>query len=128
MEYTIGAASKRTGISSYTLRYYDKKGLLPFVNRDDHGRRYFKEHDFDYLSTINCLKRTDMSLKDIKSFINWCQDGDRTLEKRRDFLISHRKEVEKHLQEVQGYLDQIDNKIDYYSRAYEKGTEDGVEC
>lgn len=128
MGYTIGDVAKRTGMSSYTLRYYDKKGLLPFVDRDPNGRRHFKEHDFEFLQTINCLKNTGMSLKEIKQFIELCQEGDQTLNERLAFFNKHRKDVEKQLQEVQGYLDMVDHKIDYYTRACEAGTEDGIEC
>ncbi len=128
MVYSISDVAKRTGLSSYTLRYYDKKGLLPFVDRDSNGRREFKDHDFEFLQVINCLKNTGMSLREIKQFIDWTQEGDSTLEQRRDFFIQHRKEVEQQLAEVQGYLDTVDHKIDYYSRCVDAGTEDSVSC
>ncbi len=57
MGYTISQAAARSGLSAYTLRYYDKLGLLPFVNRDHAGNRDFKESDFNWLAIITCLKK-----------------------------------------------------------------------
>ena len=69
MGYKISDISKKTGLSAYTLRFYDQKGLLPFVARDKHGRRHFKDEDLAFLSIITCLKNTGMQLNDIKKFV-----------------------------------------------------------
>ena len=86
MGYKISDISKKTGLSAYTLRFYDQKGLLPFVARDKHGRRHFKDEDLAFLSIITCLKNTGMQLNDIKKFVEWSMDGDPTYEKRLDFF------------------------------------------
>lgn len=119
MGYKIGDISKRTGLSTYTLRYYDQKGLLPFVARDKNGRRHFKEEDFEFLSIITCLKDTGMQLSDIRQFVEWSMDGDPTFEKRLDFFTEHKQEVEKQLAQTQTYLNKIDRKIGKYTRAHE---------
>lgn len=119
MGYKIGDISKRTGLSTYTLRYYDQKGLLPFVARDKNGRRHFKEEDFEFLSIITCLKDTGMQLSDIRQFVEWSMDGDPTFEKRLDFFTDHKQEVEKQLAQTQTYLNKIDRKISKYTRAHE---------
>ncbi|MGG5373116.1 MerR family transcriptional regulator [Enterococcus sp. AZ196] len=119
MSYKISDISKKTGLSAYTLRFYDQKGLLPFVARDEHGRRYFDEKDLEYLSIITCLKNTGMQLNDIKQFVEWSMAGDPTYENRLNFFTEHKKEVEKQLAQTQAYLDKIDRKIAKYSRQHE---------
>ena len=57
MFYTVGEAAKRLGVAPSTLRYYDKEGLLPFVERTDGGIRMFKQSDFEGLRLIECLKK-----------------------------------------------------------------------
>ena len=119
MGYKISDISKKTGLSTYTLRFYDQKGLLPFVVRDKNGRRHFKEEDLAFLSIITCLKNTGMQLSDIKKFVEWSMADDPTYEKRLDFFTEHKKEVEKQLAQTQAYLDKIDRKIDKYAQQHE---------
>ncbi|MBU5363571.1 MAG: MerR family transcriptional regulator [Enterococcus sp.] len=119
MGYKISDISKKTGLSTYTLRFYDQKGLLPFVARDKNGRRHFKEEDLAFLSIITCLKNTGMQLSDIKKFVEWSMDSDPTYEKRLDFFTEHKKEVERQLAQTQAYLDKIDRKIDKYTQQHE---------
>lgn len=59
MFYTVGEAAKRLGVAPSTLRYYDKEGLLPFVERTDGGIRMFKQSDFEGLRLIECLKKPE---------------------------------------------------------------------
>lgn len=86
MRYSIGEAAEKIGTNPSTLRFYDKKGLLPFVDRDEAGRRKFKDNDFNFLEVIQCLKKSGVPVKDIAKFINMCLQGDGTLKKRYDYL------------------------------------------
>lgn len=72
MQYTVGEMAKRLHVAPSTLRYYDKEGLLPFLERSSGGIRIFQDSDFEWLSIISCLKQTGMPIKDIKAFIDWC--------------------------------------------------------
>ena len=76
MMYTVGEMAKLLGIPSSTLRYYDKEGLLPFVERSSAGIRMFHEKDYEWLQVISCLKKAGMSLKDIKQYIHLAMEGD----------------------------------------------------
>lgn len=69
MIYTVGEAAKMLGVAPSALRYYDKEGLLPFVERSGGGMRMFKESDIEWLKLIDCLKATGMPIKGIKQFI-----------------------------------------------------------
>ena len=79
MLYTVGEMAKKFDIVPSTLRYYDKEGLLPFVERSGGGIRMFKESDSEWLSVIECLKKTGMTIREIRQFIDWCIEGDSTI-------------------------------------------------
>ena len=84
--YTIGQVSNITQISTDTLRYYDKIGLLPFVKRNQSGHRIFSENDLKYLEVIQCLKLSDVPVKEIGQFVEWTMMGDDTLNLRKEFF------------------------------------------
>lgn len=116
MGYSITEAAEKIHLSTYTLRYYDKMGLLPFVERNDLGNRDFKEKDLEWLKLIRCLKNSGMPIKKIKEVIKLCLEGDDTLNLRREILINHRKDVVNQIAELHKSLEKIDHKIDYYNR------------
>lgn len=122
--YSISEVAKQLDLTVYTLRYYDKEGLLPFVERTSSGIRMFKESDIEALKVIECLKSTGMPIKEIKNFIDWCSDGDATLQQRYDMFIERKASVETQLEELKKTLELIDHKCDYYKTALEAGTED----
>ena len=124
--YTVAQAARRTGLSVHTLRYYDREGLLPFVDRSPAGYREFKENDFEWLAVIACLKSTGMHVKDIKQFIDWCAEGDCTLEKRLTLFKKQRENVERQIAELQKHREKLNHKIRYYELACRAGTEQAV--
>lgn len=69
MVYTVGEMAKLLGVAASTLRYYDKEGLLPFVERSSGGIRMFRESDIEWLQVIGCMKKAGMSIKDIRQYI-----------------------------------------------------------
>lgn len=123
MRYTISQAADKTGLTAHTLRYYEREGLLPFVERTPNGIRSFQDSDFEWLSLICCLKNTGMQIKEIKKFVEMCKEGGTTLEQRRKMLLEHRGAVVKQIADLQKYLENIDWKIDYYTIACEEGKE-----
>lgn len=92
--YSISEVAKKLNLTTYTLRYYDKEGLMPFVERTAGGIRLFKESDIEALRVIECLKATGMPIKEIKNFIDWCSEGDATLQQRYDMFIERKAIVE----------------------------------
>ncbi len=98
--YSISEVAKELNLTVYTLRYYDKEGLIPFVERTSSGARLFKESDISALKVIECLKSTGMPIKKIKSFIDWCSDGDSTLQKRHDMFMERKAIVEAQMEEL----------------------------
>ena len=122
MDYSIGEVSKMLNISISTLRYYDKEGLLPLINRTDGNIRLFNEMDIECLNMIDCLKTTGMPLKDIKVFFNWCEIGDETINQRYELFLQQKKKTEAKISELQMALAKINYKVEYYRIAKEKGT------
>ncbi|OHX48144.1 MerR family transcriptional regulator [Cytobacillus oceanisediminis] len=122
--YTISEVAKELNLTVYTLRYYDKEGLMPFVEQTPSGNRLFKESDLSALKVIECLKATGMPIKEIKNFIDWCSEGDATLQQRYDMFLERRANVEAQMEELRKTMEVIEHKCLYYKTALEAGTED----
>ncbi|GBG12365.1 MerR family transcriptional regulator [Paenibacillus sp. MY03] len=119
MTYSISQAAEKTGLSIHTIRYYDKEGLLPFIDRRN-GTRIFSEQDIDWIDLICCLKQTRMPIKDLRSLIQHCTDNDAVLEKGMEILLKHREMVESQLVELQNSLKTINYKIKHLPRMYQE--------
>jgi DNA-binding transcriptional MerR regulator len=122
--YSISEVANELNLTVYTLRYYDKEGLIPFVERTPSGTRLFKESDIGALKVIECLKATGMPIKEIKNFIDWCSDGDSTLQQRYDMFVERKAIVEAQMEELKKTMELIDHKCFYYKTALDAGTEE----
>ena len=127
MAYTIGEMSKMLNVSSSTIRYYDKEGLLPFVERTEGGIRVFKEKDYEFLKIIHCLKATGMQIKDIRKFILLVIQGDKTIDARLKLFQNQKNEVEKQIQQLEEALDTIKFKCWYYETSKVVGNTEFVD-
>ena len=126
MHYTIKTMSEMTGLPASTLRYYDKKGLLPNLRRDQNNVRVFTDDDFRNLRLIDCLKRSGLSIKDIKRFIDMTSKGDSALTERLAIFTRRRELLKQEMAELQEVLNVIEYKCWYYTQACEEGTEKRV--
>ncbi|MDD5804735.1 MerR family transcriptional regulator [Blautia sp. HCP3S3_H10_1] len=122
MTYTVGEMAKLLGVPSSTLRYYDKEGLLPFVERSSSGIRMFHEKDYEWLQMIGCLKKAGMSLKDIRQYIHLAMEGDSTIEERLQLFYRQRELLQAQMEALQRTMDVLDYKCWYYETAKEAGT------
>jgi DNA-binding transcriptional MerR regulator len=122
--YSISEVAKELNLTIYTLRYYDKEGLMPFVERAQNGTRLFKESDISALKLIECLKSTGMPVKEIKTFIDWCSEGDSTLQQRYDMFLERKASVETQMAELKKTMEVIEHKCLYYLTALEAGSEE----
>lgn len=119
MNYSIAQAAKKMNLTTYTLRYYDREGLLSNVKRDKSGKRIFTKDDMEMLSLICCLKNTGMPIKEIKQFIDWQNEGNNTLHDRNNMLGNHKEDILNQIENLKKYLRLIDRKLDYYHDACE---------
>lgn len=122
MMYTVGEMAKLLGVPASTLRYYDKEGLLPFVERSPSGMRMFQEKDYEWLQIIECLKKTGMPLKDIRTYIDMAMQGDATINDRLQMMYRQREAVRAQMAELRKTLDTLDFKCWYYETAKAAGS------
>ena len=123
--YTIGHVSELFHIPISTLRYYDKEGLFPEIQRTS-GIRRFGEKEIDALRVIECLKKSGLEIKDIKQFMEWCIQGSETYPQRLNLFLRQRRQVEAELAHMNRVLDMLKFKCWYYEEALKDGNEDRV--
>lgn len=120
MYYSIKQVSEKKNIASHTLRYYDKEGLLPFVERSKSGIRKFSDSDLEWLDLICCLKSTGMTIKQIKEFVKLTIQGDETLNTRCNMLVEHEKIVKEQIRTMEMHLEKVTYKIGYFNKKYKE--------
>jgi DNA-binding transcriptional MerR regulator len=127
--YTIGKVSELTSVSAYTLRYYEKIGLLPSPERKGGGIREYSDTDIRFIQFLSRLKKTGMSLDDITEFvkdgcilekINEGKDVHPSLEKRVEILTKHLGEMEMQRQELEKIISLTKEKLSIYHSILEK--------
>lgn len=124
--HAIGEVATMLGIAPSTLRYYEAEGLLPTVGRTTSGRRRFADRDLEACRVIECLKRSGLSIKEIKDFMGMVAEGDATLTDRLALFEGRRAAVERQLEELRLVRAVLDYKTWYYQQAVAAGTEDAV--
>lgn len=124
--YTIGQVSKMFDIPVSTLRYYDKEGLFPSMERQG-GIRRFGDEELEALRVIECLKRSGLEIKDIKRFMQWCTEGPSTYAQRKDLFERRREAVLEQVAKLEKTLAMLEFKCWYYDVALKDGNEDRLE-
>lgn len=124
MFYTVGEMAKLLGVPASTLRYYDKEGLLPFVERSSGGIRMFKESDYEWLKIIECMKKAGMPIKDIREYIELALQGDETIHERLELFRKQRQLLQAQMASLQRTMDVLNYKCWYYETAEKAGTVD----
>lgn len=112
--YTIKQAAEKTKLSEYTIRYYDREGLLPQLKRSKNGNRQFSDDDLSWIQLICCLKNSGMPLQKIKDFLQLCLNGASTCEERKDLLLEHKALILQQMDVLNNSLNIINYKIDHY--------------
>lgn len=117
MEYFIKDASKKLNISIYTLRYYDKEGLTPFVKKDENGVRKYTDEDLEWIRMLINLRDIDMPISNIKEYIELYLKGDETIEQRRDLMCRYREYIKKKVEDTISSLEMATEKLRNYDSA-----------
>lgn len=120
---TIGQISEMFNIPISTLRYYDKEGLFPDMKRIS-GIRNFSDKEVEALRVIECLKKSGMEIKDIKTFMEWCEMGSETYTQRKELFINQEKVVKAEIERLEKTLAMIKFKHWYYEQAIKDGNEE----
>ena len=111
----IGDLAKRTGLSTHTLRYYERIGLLPYADRDRSGQRDFDASILTWIEFLGRLKTTGMPIRDMLRYAALRDEGDATGPARRQMLEIHREQVRTQIAELQECLLVLDTKTDGYA-------------
>lgn len=123
MEYSISEVAEKMNLTIPTLRYYDNIGLLQKLKKDKSGNRTFTEEDIETVRVIQYLKKSGMQLNEIREFMDWCQQGDYTIEKRLNLFKKQKENVLSEIARLQETLNLIQYKEWYYTKALNDGTE-----
>ncbi|HOO33945.1 MAG TPA: MerR family transcriptional regulator [Thermotogota bacterium] len=113
---TIKEVSDKLGLSVYTLRYYEKEGLVRNVKREPNGFRNYSDEDVGWLDLIMKLKLTRMPLKDLKKYADLYYANDPDMDKRIEILQVHKQRVQREIETLMIADQVIDRKIDIYTK------------
>jgi len=120
---SIAEAAEATGLTTHTLRYYERDGLLlGAVDRSTAGHRRYTEHDLTWIAMITRLRSTGMPVRDVRRYADLVRAGDGNEDERLELLKDHRSRVEDQLREVTGHLRAIDHKIGIYEGRLEQAS------
>ena len=115
--YTISEVAAISGLSAHTLRWYERIGLMPHVDRSHTGQRRFGNKDLDWLRLVAKLRLTGMPVADMVRYAELVREGESTFGERKDLLVATREDVLRRIAELQDTLAVLDYKIDVYTTA-----------
>jgi DNA-binding transcriptional MerR regulator len=113
----IAEVSEQYDISSDTLRYYERIGLIPPVHRNESGIRDYDELDLRRVEFIKCMRSAGLPIEVLIDYVALVQQGDQTIDVRKEILIEQRELLEARMKEMQKTLDILDHKIEVYENA-----------
>ena len=126
MNYTIKKVSEMTGLSIPTIRYYDKEGLLPDLQRKESGYRVFSDRDLEAIDLIECFKESGLTIREIQHFMSLVKQGDITLAERLVIFQTHIARLEEKLAAVQNALEHSRRTLACYEIAVKTGSEESA--
>ncbi len=121
---TITEVSKRYELNADTIRYYERIGLIPRVNRNKSGIRDFTEEDCRWVEFIKWMRGAGLSIEILTEYVNLFQEGSSTVKARKELLIEQRNQLADRIREMQETLDRLDRKIDGYEEIFLTKEED----
>ncbi len=111
MGYTIKEVSEKTGISAHTLRFYEKEGLLPDIERNTNGVRMYCDDNITWIETVQALRSTGLPLAEIKQYLELYRSKDSTLEQRKELLLHQKNKVEDQISRLIKTLEILNYKL-----------------
>ncbi|WP_173317672.1 MerR family transcriptional regulator [Streptomyces fulvorobeus] len=115
--YAISEVAAFTGLTAHTLRWYERIGLMPHVDRSHTGQRRFTNRDLDWLGFVGKLRLTGMPVADMVRYAELLREGEHTFEARQELLEATRRDVRTRIAELQDTLAVLDFKIEFYAGA-----------
>ncbi|PAZ12203.1 MerR family transcriptional regulator [Streptomyces sp. SA15] len=115
--YTISEVVAITGLTAHTLRWYERIGLMPHIDRSHTGQRRYSNRDLDWLDLVGKLRLTGMPVADMVRYADLVREGDHTYGDRFELLKATRQDVLARMAELQDTLAFLDRKIGFYADA-----------
>lgn len=116
----ISEVSKKFNLSQDTLRYYERIGLLPSVDRNKGGIRDYMEEDCRWIEFIKCMRSAGLPIEALIEYVTLFQKGDATIETRKELLAEQRKQLLARMEDMQKSLDRLNYKIESYEQSVVK--------
>lgn len=113
---TITEVSKKFDLSQDTLRYYERIGLIPRVNRNKNGIRDYTEEDCRWVEFIKCMRSAGLPIEVLIEYVGLFQQGDETIKARKELLIEQRKQLITTMEDMKKTLERLDYKIAIYEQ------------
>ena len=123
----IAEISELYGLSSDTLRYYERIGLIQPVNRNGGGIRDYNELDLRRVEFIKCMRSAGLPIETLIEYVRLVQQGDGTIEVRKEILKEQRELLAARMKEMQKTLDILDHKIEVYEKAVLKKEQEMIQ-
>ncbi len=123
-KYTVKEVAQIMKISAHTVRYYDNEGLIPFVSRTQSNARMFSEYDLSWIRTVHCLRATNLSINDIKKYIELCLKGNKTIPQRAKIIFNQEKNLKEYLKQLQEQMKVLQIKKKYYTNLLKNKSKD----
>lgn len=114
---TITEVSKKYNLSADTLRYYERVGLIPEVNRNKNGIRDYRSEDCRWVEFIKCMRSAGLPIEVLIEYVTLFQKGNETVEARKDLLIEQRKQLTEKMEDIRKTIERLDYKIERYEQS-----------
>lgn len=118
---TIKEVCEKFDITPDTLRYYERVGVIPEVNRTPGGIRDYNEEDIAWVENAVCMRSAGVPVEMLIEYVKLYQQGDETLEARKNLLMETKNEIQKQLDKYQATMDRLNFKISRYEEAVKTG-------
>lgn len=123
----IKEVAKKYDLTADTLRYYEKVGLIPKVNRNEVGYRDFTEEDTNWVEFAKCMRNAGMSIEALSEYVALFQKGDSTIAQRKQILLDQQAIMAEKLKDMQATYDRLTKKVDNYDNHIAKFEEEKLE-
>ncbi len=118
---TIKEVSEKFDITQDTLRYYERVGMIPKVNRTSSGIRDYNEADLGWVELAKCMRSAGLAVEVLIEYVRLCQEGDTTMQARMDLLVEQRVTLLEQKRKIDESLERLDYKIEKYENGIKTG-------
>lgn len=110
----IREVAKQFNLTTDTIRYYERIGLIPKITRNSSGYRDFTEEEIDILGYVKCMRDAGASVESLIEYFHLYQEGEKTIEARKQILCEQQVMIKEKLDELQVTYDKITEKVENY--------------